>query len=181
MSKITRKQTTHLLSRLVERDILSGTYCASEVTVGIGTGHEFRIDYMKFVPKNQTTSGIEKGDFYCYEVKSCLDDYKSGNGLNFIGDKNYIVCPMSLYKGLHLDTGGTLGVYVPIPKDNPCTSESLYYEYQNPTSLTFNEDKWKLHCISPCSIKFDRKYSVQELLFCMLRSGMGYKDIAMEF
>ena len=28
-----------------------------------------RVDFIQFVPKNQTVSGIEHGDFYFYEVK----------------------------------------------------------------------------------------------------------------
>lgn len=52
-------------------------YWAKEVTFDYATGNAVRVDYMKFKPVNNTVSGIEKGDFYCYEVKSSVEDFKS--------------------------------------------------------------------------------------------------------
>lgn len=80
--KMNRKETTTFLNRLVHRDILSGDYWASEVTFNHGRKNNFRVDFMKFKPHNQTPSGIEKGTFYVYEIKSCLADYRSPNGHN---------------------------------------------------------------------------------------------------
>ena len=48
---------------------------------------------MRFTPKNNSVSGIEHGDFYCYEIKSSVADFLSKNGHNFIGDFNYYVMP----------------------------------------------------------------------------------------
>lgn len=45
-----------------------------------------------------SVSGIEKGIFTCYEVKSCMEDIYSGNGLNFLGEKNYLVMAIDCYK-----------------------------------------------------------------------------------
>ena len=42
---------------------------------------------------------IEKGDFYCYEVKSSVADFHSKNGHNFIGDWNYMEATASLQDG----------------------------------------------------------------------------------
>ena len=53
---------------------------------------------MKFKPLNNTVGGIEKGDVYCFEVKSCVDDFKSKNGHNFIGDFNYYVMTLAVYE-----------------------------------------------------------------------------------
>ena len=39
--------------------------------------------YEWFVPVNNSVSGIEKGDCYCYEVKSSAEDFSPGHGLNF--------------------------------------------------------------------------------------------------
>lgn len=58
---------------------------AKEVTFDYATTHAIRVDYMKFKPVNNTVSGIEKGDFYCYEVKSSIEDFNSGHGLNSAG------------------------------------------------------------------------------------------------
>ena len=78
-----RKETTRFLSELLVQRKLLGKYYASEVTLdcGAGKGKEKRVDFIQFVPKNQSTSGIEKGEFIFYEVKSCKADYHSGNGL----------------------------------------------------------------------------------------------------
>lgn len=58
---------------------------------------------MLFKPVNNTVSGIEKGDFWCYEVKSSVEDFRSGHGLNFIGDYNYIVMPEKVYETVALE------------------------------------------------------------------------------
>lgn len=39
---------------------------------------------------------VEKGCFSFYEVKSCMADFTSGNGLTFYGDQNYLVCTKEL-------------------------------------------------------------------------------------
>ena len=87
-----RKEVTKTISDLLEKylDPHNDTriYWAKEVTFDYATGHAVRVDYMKFKPVNNTVSGIEKGDFYCYEVKSSVEDFHSKNGHNFIGDYN---------------------------------------------------------------------------------------------
>lgn len=91
MSK--RPEVTKELSLALERYINpkndTRIYMAKEVTFDYATGHAIRVDYMRFKPVNNTVSGIEKGDFYCYEIKSSVEDFHSGHGLNFIGDYNY--------------------------------------------------------------------------------------------
>lgn len=67
-----RPETTSTLSEMVEKYINPHKdpriYWAKEVTFDYSTAHAIRVDYMKFKPVNNTVSGIEKGDFYCYEV-----------------------------------------------------------------------------------------------------------------
>lgn len=41
---------------------------------------------------------LQQRIFTCYEIKSCKEDVYSGNGLNFYGEKNYIVTTMECYK-----------------------------------------------------------------------------------
>lgn len=72
-------------------------YWAKEVTFDYSTAHPIRVDYMRFKPLNNTVSGIEKGDFMCYEVKSSAEDFHSKNGHNLIGDYNYYVMPEAVY------------------------------------------------------------------------------------
>lgn len=100
-----RRETTAMLGRLVERRLTSRHYYwASEVSFDKGTPQERRIDYVGFKPYTPNyavePTSVEKGIFVCYEVKSCMPDFTSGNGLTFYGDRNYLVCPLSLYEQL---------------------------------------------------------------------------------
>lgn len=112
-----RKATTKLLSRLFEENLNPHNdpriYWAKEVTFDYGTEHSVRVDYMHFKPVNNTVSGIEKGDFYCYEIKSSVEDFHSKNGHNFIGDFNYYVMPLEVYEKVKDEIPYRVGVYVP--------------------------------------------------------------------
>lgn len=46
-------------------------------------------------------SSIERGEFVYVEVKSCMADFKSGHGLTFQGDANWLVCPPDLAQSLY--------------------------------------------------------------------------------
>lgn len=99
-------------------------------------------------------------------MKSCKADFKSGFGQNFIGEKNYFVMPISLYKEIANEIPHNVGVIVPIPylKDK-------MDEFENPTELS-PDTKWDMKVIKAARIQ-SRKRSMAELLFCMLRSGQG--------
>lgn len=164
-----RKDITKFLGDLLIKEKFTGTlgkYWASEVTLDYGTANVRRVDFMQFVPQNQVDiSGIEKGIFICYEVKSCKADFKSGFGQNFVGEKNYFVMPMSLYKELEKELPHGVGVLVPIPRGFDKKSE-----LENPTTLDFGETEWELAVIKK-AFQVGRKRSMNELLFCMLRAG----------
>ena len=110
-----RKETTIYLTELLEKHINphkdTRIYSAREVTFDYSSLHPIRVDYMVFKPADQTTGGIEKGNFYCYEIKSCQADFTSGHGLNFIGDFNYLVVPQGLYKEIEQSVSYYVGVY----------------------------------------------------------------------
>lgn len=179
-----RKETTRFLSNLLISDRLTnkrGVYYASEVSLDYGTTDAKRVDFMQFKPNGVTcVSDIEKGIFICYEIKSCKEDVYSGNGMNFVGEKNYIVTTMDCYKKLQADMhSGKLwnhitdccpesnlhvGFMVPIP-----FRAKIDDEYDNPTELN-NETSWELKIVFPCH-EGHRRRSTTELLFCMLRSG----------
>ena len=97
-----RPEVTAMLSLSIQRHICPNSdpriYWAREVTFDYATTNAVRVDFMKFKPVNNTVSGIEKGDFYCYEVKSSVDDFHSKNGHNFLGDYNYYVMPEEVYE-----------------------------------------------------------------------------------
>ena len=116
MGVINRKEITSKLNILLEQYLKvfdTRIYWAKEVTFDYSTAHKIRIDYMRFKPINNTISGIEKGDFYCYEVKSCVDDFFSKNGHNFIGDYNYYVMERELYEQVKSNIPYGIGVLIP--------------------------------------------------------------------
>lgn len=178
-----RKDTTKFLSKLLVEQKLGkrGTYWAREVSIDYGTRNVKRVDFMQFEPKGVIyQSDIEKGIFICYEVKSCREDVFSGNGLNFIGEKNYIVTTMECYKDIQPDMrSGKLWKHI----EECCPGSSAHYgiivpvpmftdpvdEYENPTKLD-GDIPWDLKVVYPCN-QGSRNRSTTELLFCMLRSG----------
>ena len=62
---------------------------------------------------NNSISGIEKGDVYCYEVKSSVEDFHSKNGHNFIGDYNYYVMLLDVYEQVKNEIPYKVGVLCP--------------------------------------------------------------------
>lgn len=115
--EVRRPEVTEILSKAIEKYIDPHNdpriYWAKEVTFDYATGHAVRVDYMWFKPVNNTVSGIEKGDFYCYEIKSSVEDFKSKNGHNFIGDVNYYVMPENVFLAVKDQIPYYVGVLVP--------------------------------------------------------------------
>ncbi len=189
---MTRKETTKFLTELLIQDKLSDRkYFAKEVSIDYGSIHVKRVDVMQFIPQGVTyASDIEKGTFVCYEIKSCYEDVYSGNGLNFYGEKNYIVTTMETYKKLQDDmrsgklwnhiyehnpeSSKYIGIMVPVSKDIDLrNSDDVYDQFENPRKLDGNILNWKMHSIMPCR-EGKRTRSTVELLFCMLRSKHSF-------
>lgn len=184
-----RKETTEFLTDILVVNRLSDRkYYAREVTLDYGTVHPKRVDVMEFSPAGVIyASDIEKGVFTCYEVKSCKQDVYSGHGLNFYGEKNFIVTTMDTYKAIQDDLrSGKLdehvknfmgtpecpdfGIMVAVPASIDLrNTEEAYREYENPTSLDTHME-WKLWNILPQQRQWHRERSMSELLFCMLRA-----------
>lgn len=150
-----RPEITKMLSESIKRHVNTTNderiYCVPEVSFDYGTGKGIRVDFMKFKPVNNTVSGIEKGDFYCFEVKSSVEDFHSKNGHNFIGDFNYYVMPRDVFESVKSEIPYKVGVYVP---------DSMHYK-----------GKWyNLKAIKKASRK-DRTRPIQEMLLMMFRSA----------
>lgn len=95
-----RDETTCELSeRVLARLRREYSLVASEVWVD----DDHRVDFVGFRPERLSPfpSSIERGEFVCVEVKSCMADFKSGHGLTFQGDVNWLVCPPDLAQSLH--------------------------------------------------------------------------------
>jgi hypothetical protein len=114
-----RNEITERLGKLLEKRLAKEPFSAKEVTFW---RPHIRVDYMAFRPKPcggaNLPASVELGEFSCFEIKSCMADFKSGNGLNFIGDKDYLVCTDELAEQL---CGSSLlhsGVSVLVPTKN---------------------------------------------------------------
>ena len=151
-----RKEITKILSEALLKHINPHNdpriYWAKEVTFDYATNHAIRVDFMKFKPVNNTVSGIEKGDFYCYEIKSSIEDFHSKNGHNFIGDFNYYVMPEDVYETVAKEIPYDIGVYV---LDN----------------IHYSGDWCDLKSIKKARRK-DRTKPVSEMLLMMFRSSV---------
>lgn len=106
-----RDETTSELSeRVLARLRREYSLVASEVWVD----DDHRVDFVGFRPERLSTfpSSIERGEFVFVEVKSCMADFKSGHGLTFLGDANWLVCPPdlaeTLYETRHLPKDATV-------------------------------------------------------------------------
>ena len=189
-----RKETTSFLTDILISCRLSDRkYYAKEVSLDYGTDNTKRVDVMEFVPSGVIhASDIEKGHFVCYEVKSCKEDIYIGNGLNFLGEKNYIVTTMETYNKIHEEliegklhtyvqehypeSSHRFGIMVAVPA---CTdlhnSSAICDEMEHPTKLGGKPSNWKMYTIMK-SYDTGRNRSMAELLFCMLRSKHNYSN-----
>lgn len=151
-----RKEITKRLSIYAEMYINPNNdpriYYAKEVTFDYATAHATRVDFMKFKPVNNTVSGIEKGDFYCYEVKSTPDDFRSGHGLNFIGDYNYIITTPETYEAIKKEIPHFVGVLIP------------------------SNDPWRYLESARKAKRKDRTRPALEMLLMMYRSAQRERD-----
>ena len=113
-----RNDTTRSLSDLVRKRLSNhSSFWAEEVDLDFGKA---RVDFVGFKPHNILQLGmcpvaIDNGVFSFYEVKSCMDDFNSGHGKNFVGDENYLVCERDLADQLYLKNMLPNGVRVLVP------------------------------------------------------------------
>lgn len=142
-----RSKITAGLSELLERHLSKGSSVwASEVR--IWSPRQCRIDYVSVSCPNGAFArigDIEAAQLACYEVKSCMADYKSGNGLNDLGDANHLVCPDELRRRLILDGDHSVGRWtMAVPCPSGCRSFADVIPYDGEV------DGWRLHfCNSP--------------------------------
>lgn len=133
-----RPEITATLSLALEKKINPYNdpriYWAKEVTFDYSTNHAVRVDYMRYKPVNNTVSGIEKGDFYCYEVKSSVEDFHSGHGLNFLGDYNYLVMPEKIYATIHWRSHTTLVYMFWMESELTCIKKAKRHDRSRPVS-----------------------------------------------
>lgn len=96
---MSREDVTKELSEKVEKKLRRQfSLVAQEVWVD----PDHRVDFVAFSPgRCGRNAALEHGRFVFVEVKSCMADFKSGHGLTFHGDENWLVCPRDLAHELH--------------------------------------------------------------------------------
>lgn len=120
-------------------------YWSREVTFDCTGPKPVRVDFMRYKPRNQCVAGLEAGEFHCFEIKSCAADLRSGHGMNFLGDRNYVVCPDGL---------------VPVVRDVLPFGVGIYAMGPQGT----------LECVKPSRLDYRRR-SALECMFAMMRSN----------
>jgi hypothetical protein len=86
------------------------------VAMEVWVDSRHRVDFVAFSPGiGGRNCALEHGKFVFVEVKSCMEDFKSGHGLTFLGDENWLVCPRDLADELHDRRLLPLGVQVYCP------------------------------------------------------------------
>ena len=185
-----RAEITSLLNRELVRLKLERrnaySYWAHEVEVwDERKGSTTWVDFMLFEPGGYHTAtrpgNIEAGKFTCFEVKSCLEDIKSGHGLNFYGDENYLVMPCEVYPKFKDAWHGTLkGNFKDQDKKlHECVPTLSSFEFMlygtgrnGYASFKVNEDH---------ILRRPRTKPASELLLCMMRAmiaNSGRSDVS---
>ena len=90
--------TSELSAKALKKLRREFTLVAQEVWVD----EEHRVDFVGFKPLVSTPypAALERGTFVFVEVKSCMADFKSGHGLTFEGDANWLICSQDLCEAL---------------------------------------------------------------------------------
>ena len=168
-----RKEVTSLLNRTLIRTRLERrnaySYWAHEVEVhDYAKGGTVWVDFLQFEPDwhhTATHAGcVERGTFTAYEVKSCLSDVKSGHGMNFIGDLNYVVTTAETHEAiLRAWNGGDEKVMDAFCDISLQSVGFLIYGKRRNGSLGFYE-------IEPMTYGRCRAKPAAELLLCMMRA-----------
>lgn len=100
---------------------------------------DHRVDFVAFSPGiGGRNAALEHGKFVFVEVKSCMADFKSGHGLTFRGDENWLVCPRDLADELHDKMALPSGVQVYCPDNGG--SLRMRYDLEMRGTLSLRED-----------------------------------------
>lgn len=175
---MTRKEITSLLNSELIRLKLERknaySYWAHEVEVYNERKNTTTwVDFMQFEPGGYHAAthpgSVESGTFTCYEVKSSLEDIKSGHGLNFYGDENYLVMPVEVYpkfKHAYIEKRDKK-LHELIP--GLYSFEFLLYGIGRNGYATFKTNETRIH-------RLPRTKPASELLLCMMRALIANSD-----
>ncbi|MBB5887728.1 hypothetical protein [Lactovum miscens] len=143
-----RPDITKSLSDLV-RTRLKNTcnFWAEEVNLDYSTK---RVDFVGFSARNGVfarVSEIEHGAFDFYEVKSSMNDFNSGHGKNWEGDRNYLVCERELADELYSKMLLPQNTEVLCPNKPRTALVTAYKDYQSSKrTKAASEILWNMIC-----------------------------------
>jgi len=193
-----RRKKEKLIALLEKRASRPNVCAASDVVIGMGRRKSFLVDYMTFSPSgSEDVSGIEKGVFTCYMIRTGYDDLYSDESLNFIGEINYLVTTAEVYAQILDDEKldnvngilktGSRKLQKHILSLNPESryivgeDVGIYVAVPDGVSLSvacsqpaeFDPDgEYNLICAIPCGHKTARRRGMTEMLYFMLRAHM---------
>lgn len=178
MAKTNRKAITQGISYLLEsRFEKNGIKWASEVALHPPQMEKpVRVDYMTYTYPTGWVghyASAEQGLVGIYEVKSCMADYKSGNGLGFVGDHNVLVCPSTLAEELR-------GSHALFRKQVLCPlpiGRSVSAEMNDPQPYSGEVDGWSLRIYYKSGAECRRTIPVAYALAQMVYAYYAHGDM----
>lgn len=108
------------------------------VTDGEDVLHALGLHPSRDVCGRGRNAALEHGKFVFVEVKSCMADFKSGHGLTFLGDENWLVCPRDLAHELYDERLLPFGVQVYCPDNGG--DLRLTYDLRMQAAKSLRED-----------------------------------------
>lgn len=133
---MSRKDVTAELSEKVAKK-LRRQFAIVAQEVWVDPDH--RVDFVAFSPgSGGRNAALEHGKFVFVEVKSCMADFKSGHGLTFLGDENWLVCTRALAHELYDERLLPFGVQVYCPDNGGALR--LTYDLRMQAAKSLRED-----------------------------------------
>jgi hypothetical protein len=146
-----RAETTAMLSENLERFVLkkyplwgAEVRLNDERDVFADSESKGRVDYMAIETLGMSHSirSIEAGYVHAFEVKSCMEDFRSGHGLNRVGDVNWLVMTAHLSEQL-IDQGvDTSGWNRLVWLGDKFTNSSTVYAHATSRKMPMSQALW---------------------------------------
>lgn len=182
---LSRTEITSLLSSELVRLVLTRknaySYWAHEVEVyDERKGAMTWVDFMQFEPAGYHTAthpgNVERGTFSCYEVKSCIADIKSGHGLNWHGDENYMVIPVELYPKFKRAYHGSFERNFEDRDEKLREHVPSLYDFKFMFYGTARNGRGAFRTLDDSMQRLPRTKPASELLLCMMRAMLANSD-----
>lgn len=163
-----RSEITAGLSTLLEQHLDKQT-CVYGSEVSIEPLGRCRPDYLAVSAnygKLATVASIERSEVIVYEIKSCLADFKSGHGVNEVGDNNWLVMPFEVIQSINQYDLSGWGIAYPYP-----VSHGRVPDIENLPTYEGQVEGWKLYwgCKAPSRFS-QRPMPIMVYLWALLHS-----------